>query len=99
MVTITNNTGEPLLLAEPQSNNRMFAAELKTNVLGKGYQLTVSTVPPLGTGSVQGQINLRTGSTNPPNMSVTAVANMHTGSHGDSVLRHAGGGTAGERGD
>lgn len=76
VVTITNNTAEPLLLAEPQSNNRMFAAELKTNVLGKGYQLTVSTVPPLGTGSVQGQINLRTGWTNPPNMSVTAVANI-----------------------
>jgi hypothetical protein len=76
VVTITNNTEEPLLLAEPQSNNRMFAAELKTNVLGKGYTLSIETVPPLGVGNVQAQISLRTGWTNPPNINVTAVANV-----------------------
>ena len=54
VVTITNQTEEPLMLAAPESNNRMFAAELKTNVLGKGYELTISTVPPLGMGNVQG---------------------------------------------
>jgi hypothetical protein len=39
------------MLAAPESNNRRFAGELKTNVLGKGYELTVSTVPPMGMAS------------------------------------------------
>lgn len=76
VVTITNNTEEPLLLAAPQSNNRMFAAELKTNTPGKGYQLTISTVPPLTMGSVQAQITLQTGWTNPATISVPAMANI-----------------------
>jgi hypothetical protein len=76
VVTITNHTDEPLLLAAPESNNRMFAAELKTNVLGKGYELIISTVPPLGVGSMQGQITLRSGWTNPPNITITALANV-----------------------
>ena len=65
VVSITNNMEELLVLSAPESNNRAFAAELKTNVLGKGYQLTISAVPPMPQGSVQGQILLRTSSTNP----------------------------------
>jgi hypothetical protein len=76
VVTITNNTEEPLALFGVESNNRMFTAELKTNTPGKGYQLTVAAVPPLSMGSVQGQITLRTGQTNPPTISVPAVANV-----------------------
>ncbi|HOX56857.1 MAG TPA: DUF1573 domain-containing protein [Candidatus Paceibacterota bacterium] len=76
MVTITNNTGEPLLLSPPESNNRMFATELATNTPGKSYQLKITTVPPLSMGSVQGQISLRTGWTNPPTLSVPVVANV-----------------------
>ena len=76
VVTITNNTEEPLMLFAPESNNRMFSAELKTNTPGKGYQLTISTVPPLGLGSVSGQITVRTGWTNPPTISVPTVANV-----------------------
>jgi hypothetical protein len=76
VVTITNHTEEPLMLSAPQSNNRMFTAELKTNAPGMGYQLTIATVPPLSMGSVQGQITLHTGSTNPPTISVPAVANV-----------------------
>ena len=64
-VSITNNMDEPLVLSMPESNNRAFAAELKTNALGKGYQLIVSAVPPMPQGSVQGQISLRTSWTNP----------------------------------
>jgi len=75
-VTITNNTEEPLSLFPPESANRMFAAQLKTNVPGKSFQLTVSTVPPLSGGNVQGQINLKTSWTNTPVISVTAVANV-----------------------
>ncbi len=76
VVAITNNTEEPLMLYGPESNNKMFAAELKTNTPGKGYELKITAVPPLAMGSVQGQITLRTGLTNPPTISVPAVANV-----------------------
>lgn len=76
VVAVTNNTDEPLVLSAPESNNRMFAAELKTNVPGKAYQLTISTVPPLSMGTSQGQITLRTGWTNPPTVNVPVMANV-----------------------
>jgi len=76
VVTITNNTDEPLMLAYPESNNRMFSAQLTTNTPGKGFQLKVSIVPPLSTGSVQAQINLRTGWTNPPALTIPVIANV-----------------------
>jgi len=76
VVSITNNTEEPLFLFAPQSNNRMFSAQLTTNVPGRGYQLKISTVPPLGPGSVQGQVVLRTSWTNPASIPVTVVANI-----------------------
>ncbi len=76
VVTITNHTDEPLILSSPTSNNRIFAAELITNDFGKGYQLKLTTVPPLTAGSLQGQITLRTSWTNTPVISVTAVANV-----------------------
>jgi copper(I)-binding protein len=76
VVTITNNTEEPLVLSTPESNNRAFAAELKTNALGKGYQLIVSAVPPTPPGSVQGQISLRTSWTNPAVITVPVAANV-----------------------
>jgi copper(I)-binding protein len=76
VVAITNNTEEPLILSAPQSNNRMFSAQLVTNQPGKGYQLKISTVPPLGVGSIQGQVVLKTTWTNTPVISVTVVANV-----------------------
>jgi len=76
VVSITNNTDEPLILSPPQSNNRMFSAQLFTNQPGKGYQLKVSTVPPLGVGSIQGQVVLKTSLSNTPVISVTVVANV-----------------------
>ena len=75
VMTITNNTEEPLEVFSPQSNNRTFSAQLATNQPGKGYQLTVSTVPPLPTGSVQGQITVKTSWTNTPVIPVTVVVN------------------------
>jgi len=76
VVAITNNTEEPLILSAPQSNNRMFSAQLVTNQPGRGYQLKISTVPPLGPGSVQGQIVMKTTWTNTPVIPVTVVANV-----------------------
>jgi copper(I)-binding protein len=65
VVTITNNTDEPLALSDPEINNRMFTAQLTTNTPGKSYLLKVSVVPPISAGYVPGQISLRTGWTNP----------------------------------
>ena len=76
IVTITNNTEEPLVASAPESNNRMFSAQLVTNTPGKGFQLTVSVVPPLSMGSVQAQISLRTGWTNPAVVTIPIVANV-----------------------
>jgi hypothetical protein len=76
VVAITNNMEEPLVLSMPESNNRAFTAELKTNALGKGYQLIVSAVPPMPQGSVQGQITLRTSSTNPAVISVPVAISV-----------------------
>jgi hypothetical protein len=76
VVTITNNMEEPLELSAPESNNRLFAAELITNTPGKGYQLIISTVPPMPQGYVQGQISLRTSWTNQPVITVPVTANV-----------------------
>jgi len=75
-VRIVNNMEPPLTLSEPESNNQSFTAELKTIQPGKEFQLLIKTVPPLGTGSVQGQITLKTSATNVPTLSVTAFANI-----------------------
>ena len=77
MLTITNNMEEPMLLSAPEVNNPIFAAQLITNVLGKGYQVKLSTVPPLPPlGSAQGQLILKTSWSNTPNISVQLVANI-----------------------
>jgi hypothetical protein len=77
VITITNNMEEPLLLSAPTINNPIFSAELVTNQPGKGYQVKVSTVPPLpATGSAQGQMVLKTSWTNTPPISVTLMANV-----------------------
>ena len=39
---ITNYTDQPLFLSDPHCTNRLFGAELKTNVLGKDYLVVVS---------------------------------------------------------
>ena len=77
MLAITNNMEEPMLLSAPEVNNPIFSAQLVTNVLGKGYQVKLSTVPPLpALGSAQGQLILKTSWTNTPNISVPLVANI-----------------------
>src|SRR5207249_588845 len=53
VVRIVNNMEDPLTLAAPQSSNPAFRAELKTNQVGKEFQLVISTVPPLNAGNVQ----------------------------------------------
>lgn len=75
-VRIVSNEEAPLTLSAPEGNNAAFAAELKTNVPGKQFELVVRTVPPLPAGNAQGQITLKTSSTNVPVINVTAWANV-----------------------
>ncbi|ODU25222.1 MAG: hypothetical protein ABS95_00395 [Verrucomicrobia bacterium SCN 57-15] len=75
-VRIVNNEDSPLTLSVPEGNNAAFAAELKTNVPGKQFELVVRTMPPLPAGNAQGQITLKTSSTNLPVINVTAWANV-----------------------
>jgi len=75
-VHIVNNMEEPVTLSAPESNNRSFTAELKTNTLGKDFEVTITALPPFEQPNLQGQITLKTSSTNAPVLSVTAWANI-----------------------
>jgi hypothetical protein len=75
-VRIVSNEEGPLTLSAPESSNPAFATELRTNQPGKEFQLIVKTVPPLPAGNVQGQITLKTSSTNMPVINVSAWANV-----------------------
>ena len=75
-VRIVNNEEAPLTLGAPHSSNPAFGVELRTNQAGKEFQLIVKTVPPLPEGNVQGQVTVKTSSTNLPVISVTAWTYM-----------------------
>lgn len=76
VVRIVSNEESPLTLSPPESNNRIFTAELKEKQAGKEYELVVKLVPPLEQGTAQGVITVKTSSTNHPLISVTTVANL-----------------------
>ncbi len=75
-VRILNNEEAPLTLSAPVSSNPAFAAELSTNQAGKEFQVTVKTVPPLRAGNAQGQITMKSSSTNMPVIHVSVWANV-----------------------
>ena len=75
-VRIINNLDEPVTLSPPQSTNPSFVAEVKTIQPGKEFQLIVSTTGSLNPGNIQGQIVLKTSSTNAPVLNVIAMANV-----------------------
>jgi hypothetical protein len=74
--TITNQLAEPVYLSAPQSSNPGFTGQLKTNVPGKSYQLTISRVPPLTYGQSQAILTLQTSLTNQPTVTATVWANV-----------------------
>jgi len=76
IVRIVNNTDEPMTLSEPEVNNKSFATELKTVQPNKEFQLIVKTDTQLKPGSLQGQITIKTSSTNMPVINITAFANV-----------------------
>ena len=77
-VHITNNLEEPLTLLEPHSSNPAFSGELKTNLVGKGFELTITAKRPLNTGTMNGQIIMKTTSANTPLVTVPFWANVQS---------------------
>jgi len=76
-VHIVNNMEELVTLSPPEVNNsKSFTAELKTNTVGKDFDLMISSVPPYDQPNLQAQITLKTSSTNVPTLTVTAWANV-----------------------
>jgi hypothetical protein len=73
-VRIVSHLDQPLTLDPPESNSPRFSAELKTNQVGKEYELIVRPVPPLVQPNTQGLISLKTSVTNPPTINVVAMA-------------------------
>src|SRR3989441_5360366 len=65
-VHIVNNMEEAITLSAPESNNKSFTAELKTNTVGKDFEVVITAIPPFEQPNLQGQITLKTSSTNVP---------------------------------
>jgi hypothetical protein len=75
VVKIINNTEEPLVLTDPQSNNRMATAALTTNQPGKEFQLAISAVPPIKS-PFNAAITIKTSATNMPVLTVPFWVNV-----------------------
>jgi hypothetical protein len=71
-----NQESQPLVLSAPVGDNRLFAAELRTNVPGQEFELHIRTMPPLNSSPPSGHFTLRTSSTNQPELRVTAYLQM-----------------------
>ncbi len=76
VVRIVNNMEFPLSLTEPVCSNPAFTVALRTNTAGKEYQLTLTAVPPLAPGTIQGKVTLKTSATNTPVIDVPFWANV-----------------------
>lgn len=76
VIRIINNEAEPLTLSDPQCNTPFFTAKLDTTKPGKEYQLTLSAVPPVNPGNIQGKVTLRTTSAQLPTIEVPFWANV-----------------------
>lgn len=75
-VRIVNNEEQPLTLSEPESSNPLFAAELKAKQPGKEIELLIKGVPQTNMSNLQGQITMKTSSSNAPALTVTAMIVM-----------------------
>jgi hypothetical protein len=70
-VKIVNNTEEKLTLSAPESNNKSFKAELETVTPGKEFKVIITTVPPLESGNIQGQVTLKSSSAEMPVINIS----------------------------
>jgi hypothetical protein len=74
VVHISNKSGQPITLSPPQSADAQFTASLQAVEEGKEYDLTISPVPPIPPGHVNGAITIKTSLTNMPEIKVPVTA-------------------------
>lgn len=74
VLKLTNNTGAPIILSTPKSSHPALAASLGVGKAGREFELTVRTLPPLGTGNVFGKITLETSSALMPTLEIPVFA-------------------------
>jgi hypothetical protein len=75
-VLLINQTDQPVAFFEPTSSNPSFTAELKTNKLGKEYELVATALPPFTVGNTPATISVKTSLTNTPFVTVTVMASV-----------------------
>jgi hypothetical protein len=73
-VTISSNVDKPLELSNVRSSNPVFRAETSVIEPGKKFELSVTLVPPLLAGNNTGKIDISTGLTEMPTLSVQVNA-------------------------
>ena len=74
VVRIVSNLDEAVTLEAPQSASPVFKTELKTIRPGKEFELQVIYAGPVSNANMQGNITIKTSSTNAPSLSLNAVA-------------------------
>lgn len=75
-VRVINNTPEPLQVWDPTSNNPDFTAQIKTNMPGKEFLVTIAAKPGLHSGNIAAKINLKTSSADSPTLDLPFWANV-----------------------
>ena len=78
-VHITNHLDEPLELYDLHNTAQHINAELKTNEIGKSFEVTLTTMPPLTAGNTSGKFSLKTSETNTPTLDVQYWVNVPPG--------------------
>jgi hypothetical protein len=73
-VRIVSHLDAPITLSAPESSNKGFDLELKTIQPGKEFELLVKAGVGLPGGTVQGNITVKTDSTNTPVINLSAIA-------------------------
>lgn len=73
-IRILSHLKEALTLAEPISSNRAFTARLEPVTPGKEYNLQITTVPPVGTGTITAPITIKTSAKDLPELRVQVYA-------------------------
>lgn len=73
-VKVVNKLDQPIDIKNVKSNNPMFRVDVKPITPGKEYELTVTALPPMPTGSQVAQITADTGNPKSPQINLTATA-------------------------
>jgi hypothetical protein len=74
-VRVTNNTTDPLAIYDAQSSSPGIGVELKTNTVGKEYEVVVIAKAPFKPGTnPSGQITFKTTATNMPTVNIGVTA-------------------------